>query len=847
MAVKKSTRRIQANRRREFDPLFMEDTQGRVMVQYRDGGPLTRTEERISDPTDILTPTSEPHANWAQNWLNRRRPELYQNMTRAAGGKAPDISKFNKEFYRQAYNFVPEQNIYYDYDEAFQGPLEGLDDESKKRLSKRSTSQRGAFFPEQNTIVVNPDLDERQQGRTIMHEQTHAMTRRNNPGRPGRRSPQEGNIRSILRNPEVQNRLEKHLDSQTGPTAESVKESEATKNYHYDPWEIYSRLMEIRFDAIIDPTETIDKKRLKEIKKNTDNYLFELLDDETLIELLNTTAQDTTLSQEDQVHDLPMAKDGGSLPQYGVGSWLKRNVGNLAKGVLGTGLMLTGAGASVGLPMIAGAASGVAGDAISESSRRQAQEEDERLNRYRSLREGLTDETVPYAPTYKKGGMMKRRRKPMMAQGGIIDYGKGQTHEGPDGGVPVDAIGNVASASQEEAVALTEKGELSWLTPEGETYVFSDQLKIPASKKSFAEEAKRISNKYKLYLGKDFDKHDKLSSDSMNRELDQLMMIQESIRGNTYTQKDVDQMMAQQPEMPMGGADMASEMGGMDMGGMDMPMDMMQQEQMPMMRRGGKLRKYPEGGRITLPEEFHRRAPSLGPGRVTSIYGDRPAVDPTTNMGNTEAGAGEIWDTFQGGVPLTSLAVPLLGNLSGMIGERMRRSQRSNIRLPRATARTVSYEPARTAHREIAGEQRAAGRRGYRNLGASPGATMAGTSVMETGINRQLGQSLAESYMQEGIANVELATEAERANMEMGAREAMLNREQRVRDEDVSRGYRDAVWGSINQYLADVEASKQQASFLGMMQPEFEIQEKRMPRRDRLWRRPKTRVGMRRP
>ena len=58
--------------------------------------------------------------------------------------------------------------------------------------------------------------------------------------------------------------------------------------------------------------------------------------------------------------------------------------------------------------------------------------------------------------------------------GGTLNYG-GQLHEGPDGGVPVDGMGNPNSMNP---VALVEKGEVSYNTPDGGTYIYSDTLKM---------------------------------------------------------------------------------------------------------------------------------------------------------------------------------------------------------------------------------------------------------------------------------------------------------------------------------------------------------------------------------
>ncbi|MFA5623415.1 MAG: hypothetical protein WC981_04265, partial [Candidatus Dojkabacteria bacterium] len=81
-----------------------------------------------------------------------------------------------------------------------------------------------------------------------------------------------------------------------------------------------------------------------------------------------------------------------------------------------------------------------------------------------------------------------------MAMGGTINYG-GQLHEGPNGGVPVDAQGN---PNAQNPVALVEKGEVKYDTGEGD-YIFSDQLELRKGK-TFAKKAKDIQAKYKMRM-----------------------------------------------------------------------------------------------------------------------------------------------------------------------------------------------------------------------------------------------------------------------------------------------------------------------------------------------------------
>lgn len=67
-------------------------------------------------------------------------------------------------------------------------------------------------------------------------------------------------------------------------------------------------------------------------------------------------------------------------------------------------------------------------------------------------------------------------KQPLFENGGslpTLNNYMGQTHEGPQNGIPVDAQGNPSAMTGNKPVALTEKGEVNF-----EGYVFSDELEF---------------------------------------------------------------------------------------------------------------------------------------------------------------------------------------------------------------------------------------------------------------------------------------------------------------------------------------------------------------------------------
>lgn len=79
-------------------------------------------------------------------------------------------------------------------------------------------------------------------------------------------------------------------------------------------------------------------------------------------------------------------------------------------------------------------------------------------------------------PGFKNGGMLGQSNA--VADGGITKY-SGQTHDGPDGGIPVDASGSPVAMSGQDPVGLVEDGEVSWTDPVSKSaYIFSNKLTV---------------------------------------------------------------------------------------------------------------------------------------------------------------------------------------------------------------------------------------------------------------------------------------------------------------------------------------------------------------------------------
>lgn len=114
---------------------------------------------------------------------------------------------------------------------------------------------------------------------------------------------------------------------------------------------------------------------------------------------------------------------------------------------------------------------------------------------------------------------------PVAKQGGFTVY-KGQTHEGPDGGILTDEFGNPSGLSLNKPIALTEKNEVARYNPSTRsTYIYSDSL-------GFSKPATRLVNKFKLNKQGSLYKHDPLIKAAVDKQFDNLTTAQEFAKGN---------------------------------------------------------------------------------------------------------------------------------------------------------------------------------------------------------------------------------------------------------------------------------------------------------------------------
>lgn len=406
--------------------------------------------------------------------------------------------------------------------------------------------------------------------------------------------------------------------------------------------------------------------------------------------------------------------------------------------------------------------------------------------------------------------------------GGTIDY-SGQTHDGPNGGVPVDGMGNPNKAN---ASALVEKGEVSYNTPDGGTYIYSDSLKH-SKDKTFANKAKDIKGKYKFRMNNGVI-NDPYTKKAYDAEMLQLQEAQEQLREFTgmkdnlpnsnlpegkngiyinpenrgkfnatkeRTGKTTEELThspnpltRKRAIFAQNAAKWSKEYGG----------------DLPMYDGTGTTQYLPKGSQdwtmVQNPENFStayedlnamldqdaqefrnyyspsRLKPSIPKSNIPLPIGNEVRTSIMNDNTNNAVKTQSI--PYQGmnwGETALAAAGPVLSGVAGLISEGMNKSTPRRLSLNRMTPQQISLERSRLSAREEANIARANMSRRLRGASPTTGGYMANIIAGETGVQRELGKQLGESYTQEELTNAQYRQQADATNAELGAREAEYN------------------------------------------------------------------------
>lgn len=387
--------------------------------------------------------------------------------------------------------------------------------------------------------------------------------------------------------------------------------------------------------------------------------------------------------------------------------------------------------------------------------------------------------------------------------GGTLNYG-GQLHEGPDGGVPVDAMGN---PNQVNPVALVEKGEVSYNTPDGGTYIYSDTLKHDKNK-TFAKKAKDIQRRYKFRM-KDGVINDPFAKKTYDAEMLQLQDNQEDLKNFQNMQKESSEIKKNGGNLPLYFGPNSTNNWSMKLPPLVKPID-----------NTAAMDEFVNQVEMDYPS---RLVPKTANIPTTGISAQLPQmkqdVGNLANNSNPQLYQGMNW--AQTGL---AAAGPVLGGITGLILN-SRRKAPVNLKLSRMTPQQINLERRRAAARESAGVATSNLSRALKGVSPTAGSYMSNVVAGITDIDRNLSNALGESYTQEELQNAQLRQQAEAANLDIDMQEQMYNSQLQnqfdASKEAARNAYINQITGGITGGLSQKFQSEQNANYLNMLNPDY--------------------------
>jgi len=290
-------------------------------------------------------------------------------------------------------------------------------------------------------------------------------------------------------------------------------------------------------------------------------------------------------------------------------------------------------------------------------------------------------------------------------------------------------------------------------------------------KDSYSAQASRIMSKYKIRLGKDFDKDDTLARQGLELEMNALKEKQEATKITMVSRK----------------------------------------------------KKY--GGSI-LPKYDDTQPYSSQLDEIDANYID-PEAEALMNTYRTNEDIDQQQDElYKPTLSAIPLATSLLGNAL-LLGD----NKAENIKYDRVNIKPelISLAREREAARRTAELNRNSASRTARNLGLSGGAAATIANAANVDISRGLGEQVGKSYLNEELSNKEAINRASMMNSQMNAEIGMREKDANLREKDSVKNTKTAaiqgIIGNIGDYFADTSKARQYNDLTQMISDDYKYYE----------------------
>jgi len=365
------------------------------------------------------------------------------------------------------------------------------------------------------------------------------------------------------------------------------------------------------------------------------------------------------------------------------------------------------------------------------------------------------------------GGVMNQNQ----GDGKFIEY-NGPSHAG--GGIKVNEAGIPTNGP---AAAEVEGGETDY--DNGiENYIFSDRLVLnpgDKKKKTFADESKKINNKYKN------SENDKIAEDSRKMELEALKGEQESLKQMMDSNQSQDQLAC-------GGTMKHAYGGGLD------PLT----EQYYGAINQSLARLQPPANRPIDNISINEPLPNIYDDIDLSL-----TPEAKYNQVNTD-------NTFtpnqlpQDSINPAGYLASNIGNVSDLIQSAQPNAAND---FGRMNPNLVNLDAQRKELEKQAGVSRAISRENARNAGGA-GAAMTNQVIANALVNSNLGSGLSQSYMTEANTNAQIKNQAEQVNTQIGMQEEIANQQDKAMSDSVRSKALHSIGENTDVHLKDITSAE---------------------------------------
>ena len=393
---------------------------------------------------------------------------------------------------------------------------------------------------------------------------------------------------------------------------------------------------------------------------------------------------------------------------------------------------------------------------------------------------------------------MNQNTKQTYETGGIINY-QGQTHQGPNGGIPVDELGNPSEVTQKPPVAKVEDGEVGFTLPDKGTYVFSNKLKYDG-KKTFADKAKEIQRKYKLRM-KDGKITDPISEIGYNKEMMGLVEAQEAFREVSGINKEeaIKQQFAQ----------------------MGMPIE---NNTLPIGENGIHIKPSKRGTFTSAAKKHGMGVQEFAKHVLANKDKFSTAMVKKANFARNAA----EWNHKESGGSTIGLGEAFLPSLISTIGNsilinQIDKRKPEQLKVDPITAQQINLGQERNAAIEQARALEANARRNAILTGSSAGQVNQTGIQTALGLQRALGENLAKSYTTEAQFNAEAKMKADLANAQQNLEVQKYNAQQRQTQQDKLNMLRSQIANTWAQGASTYLKGRREFAALNMQSDDYQL------------------------